>query len=70
MNKQTLFGIVYVSIWIIIWGTVGSLIDYPLLQKDVYLPGSIGQLITFSLTGLTSTILSIYLFDKSKSIID
>ena len=46
MNKKTLIGVSYVSAWVIIWGTIGSLIDFYFLQ-NTYLPGSIGQIATF-----------------------
>ena len=61
MNKKTLLGISYVSFWIIIWGTVGSLIDFYFLQ-NTYLPGSLGQYLTFIITAIISSIAAIYLF--------
>ena len=64
MKNKTLLGVLYVSAWVAIWGTVGSLIDFPLLKFDVYLPGTLGQYITFSLTGLVSTLFAIRLFNK------
>ena len=61
MNKRTLIGISYVSAWIIIWGTVGSLIDFYFLQAT-YIPGSIGQFLTFIITAIISLIAAIYIF--------
>ena len=61
MNKKTLIGISYVSTWIIIWGTIGSLIDFYFLQ-NTYIPGSIGQFSTFIITGIVSSIAAIYIF--------
>jgi len=61
MNKETLVGVSYVSAWIIIWGTVGSLIDFYFLQ-NTYLPGSLGQYLTFIITAIVSSITAIYLF--------
>tara|TARA_Y100001968_G_scaffold281318_1_gene278494 strand:+ start:1691 stop:1903 length:213 start_codon:yes stop_codon:yes gene_type:complete len=61
MNKKTLVGISYVSAWIIIWGTLGSLIDFYFLQKT-YTPGSLGQFLTFIITATVSSIIGIYLF--------
>tara|TARA_B100000579_G_scaffold272928_1_gene225438 strand:+ start:227 stop:439 length:213 start_codon:yes stop_codon:yes gene_type:complete len=61
MNKKTFVGISYVSAWIIIWGTIGSLIDFYFLQ-NTYLPGSIGQLSTFIITAIISSIAAIYIF--------
>ena len=70
MTKKDLFGIAYVSIWILIWGTVGSLIDFPLLESKIYNAGSIGQYTTFSLTGLIACVISIYLFPKISTIVN
>ncbi len=64
MNKKNFFGVAYVSIAVIVWGTIGSLIDLPLLNTDVYSAGSVGQYITFSFTGLATTVLGIVLFPK------
>ena len=61
MNKKTLIGVSYVSAWVIIWGTVGSLIDFYFLQ-NTYLPGSIGQFSTFIITALLSSIIGILVF--------
>tara|TARA_B100000945_G_scaffold81819_1_gene63095 strand:- start:172 stop:453 length:282 start_codon:yes stop_codon:yes gene_type:complete len=61
MNKNTVVGISYVSAWIIIWGTIGSLIDFYFLQ-NTYLPGSLGQFLTFIITAIISSIAAIYLF--------
>ncbi len=61
MNKKTLVGVSYVSAWVIIWGTIGSLIDFYFLQ-NTYLPGSIGQFATFIITAFLSSIIAIYIF--------
>ena len=61
MNKKTLVGVSYVSAWIIIWGTIGSLIDFYFLQ-DTYLPGSLGQFSTFIITAIISSIVATYIF--------
>ena len=61
MNKKTLVGISYVSFWIIIWGTIGSLIDFYFLQ-NTYLPGSVGQFLTFIITAIISSIAAIFIF--------
>ena len=61
MNKKTLVGISYVSAWVIIWGTVGSIIDFYFLQ-NTYLPGSLGQFLTFIITAANSSIAAIYMF--------
>ena len=61
MNKKTLVGVSYVSAWVIIWGTIGSLIDFYFLQ-NTYLPGSMGQFLTFIITAFISSIAAIYIF--------
>ena len=61
MNKRKLVGVSYVSAWVIIWGTIGSLIDFYFLQ-NTYLPGSIGQFSTFIITAFLCSILAIYIF--------
>ena len=61
MNKKTLIGVSYVSAWVIIWGTVGSIIDFYFLQ-NTYLPGSLGQFLTFIITATISSIAAIYMF--------
>tara|TARA_B100000945_G_scaffold31150_1_gene21360 strand:- start:859 stop:1071 length:213 start_codon:yes stop_codon:yes gene_type:complete len=61
MNKKTVIGVSYVSAWVIIWGTIGSLIDFYFLQ-NTYLPGSIGQFSTFIITAAISSIIAIYIF--------
>tara|TARA_B100000965_G_scaffold182127_1_gene152024 strand:+ start:3078 stop:3284 length:207 start_codon:yes stop_codon:yes gene_type:complete len=61
MNKKTLVGISYVSAWVVIWGTIGSLIDFYFLQ-NTYLPGSLGQFSTFIITAILSIIAAIYSF--------
>ena len=61
MSKKTLVGVSYVSAWIIIWGTIGSLIDFYFLQ-NTYLPGSLGQFTTFIVSAIVSSIAAIYMF--------
>ena len=62
MKKKDFIGIIYVSLLIIIWGSIGSLIDFPLLQANIYIAGSIGQITTFLITGIVFTLLGIKLF--------
>ena len=61
LKKSTLI-ILYISTWVIIWVTIGSIIDYPLLQSDIYKAGSIFQYLTFFLTFLLSLVLAISLY--------
>ena len=46
--------ILYISVWVIIWGTLGSFIDYPLYKNKIYLEGSIYQFLTFTITAILS----------------
>ncbi len=62
MSKKDLFGIIYVSIWVIIWGSIGSIIDFPLLENNIYVAGSLGQITTFVAAGLISSITAILIF--------
>ena len=69
MTKKQFFGILYVSIWVIIWGSVGSLIDLPLLNAGVYFPGSIGQVSTFVLSAIVSFAIAVVLFSKASDLV-
>ncbi len=68
MTRKDLFGIAYVSIWIIIWGTFGSLVDFAFLENNIYKTFSIGQLSTFFIAGLISCIAGFVLFTKVQGI--
>ena len=64
MTKKTLFGICYVSIWVMIWGTLGSFIDLPFLKSEIYVAGSIGQAATFVVSAVLSALCAIFLYPK------
>ncbi len=53
----------YISAWVIIWGTLGSFIDYPLYKNHIYEEGSIYQYLTFTITAVI-TILGAKFFYK------
>ena len=55
-NKFKVF--LYISAWVIVWGSVASLIDFPLLKNGIYNEGDLGQYMTFSLTALISILLA------------
>lgn len=57
MNK-TAKGVAYVSIWVMIWGTIASLVDFALLGADLYDNGSIGQASTFASYGLAAIVVA------------
>ena len=46
----------YISVWVIIWGTIGSLVDFPLYKNKIYSEGSIYQFLTFTVTAIFSII--------------
>ena len=54
----------YISIWVIIWGTLGSFIDYPLYKNKIYSEGSIYQYLTFAITAVISIIGAKFLSSK------
>ena len=56
--------ILYISIWVIIWGTLGSLIDYPLYKNKIYIEGSIYQYLTFIITAIISIISAKFFYKK------
>jgi len=56
--------ILYISVWVIIWGTLGSLIDYPLYKNKIYLEGSIYQYLTFTITAIISIISAKFFYKK------
>ena len=60
MNR-TLKVISYVSVWVLIWGFAGSLIDLPLLENHVYSVYSPGQAVTFGATALACIGLAFWL---------
>ena len=56
--NSTFRGIAYVSVWVVIWGTVASLMDWMLLTGEVYETGTAGQAITFIAYGAATAVLA------------
>ena len=56
--------ILYISVWVIIWGSIASLIDLPFLKNGIYSEGDLGQYLTFSLTAIISIISAKNIFSK------
>ena len=54
----------YISLWVIIWGTIGSLVDFPLYTNKIYLEGSIYQYLTFTVTGNISIMSAKFFYKK------
>ena len=65
-ENKNLKVILYISSWVIIWGSVGSLIDYPLYKAEIYNEGSPWQYLTFTITGITSFIVGFKIYKKLK----
>jgi hypothetical protein len=59
--NQTLKGVAYVSVWVLLWGTAASLADIVLLERGAYAAGSSGQAITFVSYGVASVVLAVRL---------
>ena len=56
--------VLYVSVWVIIWGSIASIIDLPFLKNGVYSEGDLGQYITFSITAMFTIIFAKNIFNK------
>ena len=56
--NTTLRGITYVSVWVVIWGTVASLMDWMLLTGEVYETGTSGQAVTFIGYGAATVVMA------------
>ena len=56
----------YISAWVIIWGTLASFIDYPLYKNNIYLEGSLYQYLTFAITALISIFSAKFFYKKIK----
>ena len=54
----------YISVWVIIWGTLGSFLDYPLYKNKIYLEGSIYQYLTFAITAIISIVSAKFFYKK------
>ena len=63
-NNNPIKIFLYISAWIMIWGTLGSLIDYPLYKQDIYKEGSIYQYLTFIITAIISISIAKSLYKK------
>ena len=59
--NPTLRGVVYVSIWVMLWGTAASLADFVLLERGAYTSGTSGQAITFASYGVAAVVLAVRL---------
>ena len=55
---------IYVSVWVVIWGTASSLVDWLLLNADLYQSGSFGQAATFIGYGAAASVLGVRLSNR------
>ncbi|MBK16663.1 MAG: hypothetical protein CMK49_01440 [Prochlorococcus sp. SP3034] len=65
-NNKPLKIFLYISVWVIIWGSIASLIDFPLLKNGIYNEGEFGQYLTFSLTAFISILGAKNIFNRLK----
>tara|TARA_B100000674_G_C37111064_1_gene588992 strand:+ start:118 stop:330 length:213 start_codon:yes stop_codon:yes gene_type:complete len=65
-ENKNLKVILYISAWVIIWGSIGSLIDYPLYKANIYNEGSLWQYLTFTITGIISFFIGFKIYQKLK----
>ena len=61
-NKIKVF--LYISVWVIIWGSIASLIDLPFLKNGIYSEGEFGQYLTFSFTAMLTIVFAKNIFSK------
>ncbi|MEB3321513.1 MAG: hypothetical protein VKI81_01675 [Synechococcaceae cyanobacterium] len=59
--NPTVRGVVYVSVWVLLWGTAASLADVVLLERGAYAAGTSGQVITFASYGIAAVVLAVRL---------
>jgi len=65
-NNKALKIFLYISVWVIIWGSIASLIDFPLLKNGLYNEGELGQYLTFSITAFISIFGAKNIFERLK----
>jgi len=59
--NQTTRGVLYVSVWVMLWGTAASLADFVLLERGAYDAGTAGQAVTFASYGIAAVVLAVKL---------
>jgi hypothetical protein len=59
--NQTLKGVTYVSVWVLLWGTAASIADFVLLERGAYEAGTSGQAITFVSYAIAAVVLGVRL---------
>jgi hypothetical protein len=69
MNRSVR-GVVYVSVWVLLWGTAASLADFVLLQRGAYEAGTAAQAVTFASYGLAAVVLAVRLAGRFLTAID
>ncbi|MFW6732689.1 MAG: hypothetical protein ACODUE_13315 [Synechococcus sp.] len=57
--NPTVKGVLYVSVWVLLWGTAASLADFVLLDRGAYASGTPGQAITFVSYGIAAVVLAV-----------
>ena len=59
--NQSIKGFLYVSVWVLLWGTAASLADFVLLERGAYASGTLGQAITFVSYAIAAVVLAVKL---------
>lgn len=59
--NPTVKGVIYVSVWVVLWGTAASVADAVLLGREAYGAGSVGQGVTFFSYGAAAVVLAVRL---------
>jgi membrane protein implicated in regulation of membrane protease activity len=54
-------GVLYVSVWVLLWGTAASIVDAVLLGRGAYESGTTGQALTFASYAIASVVLAVRL---------
>ncbi len=68
--NNTVRGMLYVSAWVVVWGTASSVVDWLLLGGEVYEAGSFGQVATFIGYGAACSVLAVRLSGRFLQSVD
>jgi hypothetical protein len=68
--NQSIKGFLYVSVWVLLWGTAASLADFVLLERGAYASGTPGQAITFVSYAIAAVVLAFKLSGRFLAVKD
>jgi len=63
-SSSAIRGVLYVSVWVLLWGTAASIADAVLLGRGAYEAGTSSQAITFASYGVASVVLAVRLSSR------